>query len=305
LTDRRRLVAAALAMGIPAAAVIARAASVRPRPGHPFFAGAPLLIAHRGGMGLAPENTVLAFERAVRWWGADVVELDVHLSRDGEVVVIHDATVDRTTDGSGAVGALSLAELQALDAGHRFTSDGGASFPFRGRGARIPTLDEALRVLARTRVIVEIKDGRVQDRLAAVLRSHGAEQRVLIAASDIRHRQRLRSYPGAVSASASELMQFHILHRLHATGLFQPRVDAIQIPERHEGRELVDARLVREAHALNLPVHVWTVNRPEDMRRLLGWGADGIVTDRPDLLADLLHELVGRPLPPGPPPTDG
>ena len=115
------------------------------RPGWPYLAGAPLLIAHRGGSALAPENTLLAFQRALDWWGADILELDVQPTRDGEAVVFHDDTLDRTTDGSGPVSARTLAELKQLDAGHHFTPDGGQTFPFRGRVIGIPTLAEVLR----------------------------------------------------------------------------------------------------------------------------------------------------------------
>ncbi|HYW05502.1 MAG TPA: glycerophosphodiester phosphodiesterase family protein, partial [Longimicrobium sp.] len=104
----------------------------RSRPGHRYLAGAPLLIAHRGGSGLAPENTLFAFRRALSWWKADLLEIDVQPTRDGDAVVIHDPTVDRTTDGSGRVDALTVRELAELDAGYRFTPDGGITHPCRG-----------------------------------------------------------------------------------------------------------------------------------------------------------------------------
>ena len=272
------------------------------RPGHPYFAGAPLLIAHRGGAALAPENTLLAFRRARDWWGADLLEIDVHPARDGEAVVIHDGTVDRTTDGSGRVADLTVAQLRELDAGFRFSADGGRSFPFRSRGLQIPTLDEVLRSLPKMRINVEIKDERVQERVREVVRTHGAEQRVLIAAERRSDRTRFRDYPGPTSASAGELYAFYLLHRLHATRLFRARIDALQMPEHHHGFRVLTHRFIRDAHRRNLPVHVWTVDAEADMRRLLGWGVDGIVTDRPDRLARVLHEARGRPLPPTPPP---
>jgi glycerophosphoryl diester phosphodiesterase len=270
------------------------------RPGHPYFAGAPLLIAHRGGAALAPENTLLAFRRALQWWRADLLELDVHPTRDGEAVVIHDATLERTTDGAGAVAAHTLAEIQQLDAGYRFSPDGGRSFPFRGREVRVPTLLEVLRAFPGVRVNAEIKDGRVQERVREVVAECGAAGRVLIAAGRRADRARLADYVGPVSAAGEELIAFHLLHRFRLAALYRPRIDALQMPERHRGRQVLSARLVREAHAHNLPVHIWTVDAEADMRRLLEWGVDGVVTDRPDRLARVLHEVRGRPLPPGP-----
>src|SRR5690606_4473246 len=201
----------------------------------PYLAGAPLLIAHRGGAALAPENTLLAFERAIRWWGADILELDVQPTRDGEVVVLHDATLDRTTDGSGPVAHLPLARVRELDAGYRFSADDGRTFPFRGRGVTVPTLEEVLTAFPGIRVNVEIKDGRAQGRVAEVVEALGAEHRVLIAAAERANRAGFAGYPGAVSASEEELRAFYIHHRLHAAALFRPEVDALQMPERHDG----------------------------------------------------------------------
>lgn len=266
-----------------------------------YLAGAPLLIAHRGGSALAPENTLLAFRRAIEWWRADILELDVHATRDGEVVVLHDDTVDRTTDGRGAVAALTLAELRALDAGYRFTPDGGATFPFRGRGITIPTLREVLTEFPRARVNVEIKAGAAQAPLLRLLTDAGDPSRVLIAAGERGNRARFTHYPGPVSAAGSELKWFYGLHLARAARLFRPRVDAFQMPEWYGGRRVLTPRFVRDAHRLGLAVHVWTVDDEADMRRLLAWGVDGLITDRPDVAARVLHDRALRPLPPGPP----
>lgn len=270
------------------------------RPGSPYLAGAPLLMAHRGGAALAPENTLPAFQQAVDWWGSDVLELDVQPTRDGEAVVLHDDTLDRTTDGRGLVADRSLGELRTLDAGYRFSPD-GASYPYRGLGIRIPTLEEVLAAFPGYRINVEIKDSRVQERAREVIVAAGATGRALVAASDRRHRASFRGYTGALSASEQELRVFHLLHRSRLAPLFRPRIDALQLPLRHRGAVVVSPRLIRDAHAHNLAVHVWTVDATEEMARLLEWGVDGIVTDRPDRLARVLHEAVGRPLPPGPP----
>ena len=258
-------------------------------------------MAHRGGAALAPENTLPAFRQALDWWRSDILELDVHPTRDGEVVVIHDGTVDRTTDGAGPVAERTLDEICGLDAGFRFSPDGGNSYPYRGQGIVIPTLAEVLAAFPGVRVNVEIKDGRAQARTREVVAEAGAESRVLVAAARRSDRDRMADYPGAVSGSEEELKHFFLLHRVRAARVFRPRVDAFQLPVRHRGRDVVSARLVRDAHAHNIAIHVWTVDTVEEMHRLLGAGVDGIVTDRPDRLARVLHERTGRPLPPGPP----
>lgn len=272
----------------------------RARPGAAYLAGAPLLIAHRGGGGLAPENTLVAFRRALEWWGADVLELDVQPTRDGIAVVFHDETLDRTTDGSGPVSDHSLAELRRLDAGYRFSPD-GRSTPFRGSGAAISTFEEVLRACPATRVNVEVKDPGAAESVAAAIRATGSEHRVLVAAGKRAARAGASDGPWPLSASEEELRRFYLAHRLRLSRLVRLPVDALQLPECHEGRRIVTPRLVADAHVQNLAVHVWTVDDEDDMRRLLDWGVDGIVTDRPDRLARVLHERVGRPLPPGPP----
>ena len=160
----------------------------RTRPGHPYLAGSPLLIAHRGGAGLAPENTLEAFESAVRDWGADMLEMDVRTSRDGVVMVFHDPTVDRITDGEGRLGEKSADELKELDAGFNFRDpDGEASF--RGKGVRIPTFEEVLEAFPSARLNVEAKDRASAVPLVEIIRRHGAEHRVLVAAEWERNRR--------------------------------------------------------------------------------------------------------------------
>lgn len=266
--------------------------------GHPFFAGAPLLIAHRGGRALAPENTIPALEEAMERWGADMLEIDVHATADGEVVVIHDETVDRTTDGTGRVDGRSLADLQALDAGFRFTPDDGRTFPFRGQDIRVPTLREVLQTLPTARLIIELKSAAVEGPLAALLDETGAAHRVQVASGG-RFRKKMRRTPLLQSACSSELWRFFLAQLAGVAGRVRWDVDALQMPDRHGLFHPVSRRLVRAAHARNLPVHVWTVNDPAEMRRFLAMGVDGLITDRPDLLARVLHEERGRALPPG------
>lgn len=270
----------------------------RARPGRAYLAGAPLLVAHRGGSRLAPENTLEAFRDAVERWGADMLEMDVRLTLDGEVVVIHDETVDRTTDGSGPVFSFTVEELRRLDAGYRFTDPEGRP-AFRGKGVTVPRFEDVLLALPGMRLNVEAKEPRVAAPLVEIVRRHGAEHRVLVAAEHERCRDDVRGYPGPWGASRKHLLPFWILHRLPGGGLYTPDADILQVPERWKGMQVVTPAFIRAAHARNLPVQVWTVDDPADMRRLLSWGVDGIQTDRPDVLARVLAEEVGRPAPPG------
>jgi glycerophosphoryl diester phosphodiesterase len=256
-----------------------------------------MLVAHRGGSKLAPENTLAAFESAVGDWGADMLELDVRLTADGEVVVIHDATVDRTTDGAGPVSGFSLAQLRELDAGYRFLDLDGV-LAFRGRGVRIPTLGEVLDACPGVWVNAETKDAAVARPLAELLRRRGEEHRVLVAAEHESRRRGARGYPGPWGASRRDCFLFWLAHRAPGGSGFTPRVDIFQVPECWKGFRVLTPRVIAEAHRRNIPVHVWTVDDPDDMRRLLSWGVDGIQSDRPDLLSAVLVSGHGRPLPP-------
>jgi glycerophosphoryl diester phosphodiesterase len=295
------------ARALKTAGVLAGAAGVvylrtrahRPRLVHPVFEGGPLLIAHRGGAALAPENTLPAFMLAAEAWAADMIELDVRATRDGVCVVIHDPTVNRTTDGDGAVADLTLEELRRFDAGYRYTPDGGTTFPFRGRGITIPTFDEVLEALPHMRLTVEVKTAAAQEALFDAIERHVAGDRIVAAGMDEADRNLFGRHTGAVSASAQQVRSFYILHRLRLDGFVRFPADAVQVPEHHHGRRVVSPAFVRSLHRQGVQVHVWTVNDDADMRRLLAWGVDGLVTDRPDLLGSVLGEFFGRDPAPG------
>lgn len=266
---------------------------------HPALQGGPLLIAHRGGGGLMPENTLAAFLQAEQIWAADMIELDVRASADGHCVVIHDATVDRTTNGTGNVADMTLDELQSLDAGYRFTTDGGRTYPQRGKGIRIPTIEEVLAALPSMRITAESKVATAQLPLFRAVAEYRATDRVVAAGERNAYRTMFRSFTGAKSASLEEAMPFFVMHRVHLARLGRVPADVVQTCEVYKGRRILSARLVRDFHARGVLVHVWTVNEEADMERLLDWGVDGLVTDRPDRLATILHRRLGRPLPPG------
>lgn len=265
---------------------------------HPVLQGGPLLIAHRGGGGLAPENTLAAFEPAVSRWQSDMVELDVRATLDGQVVVIHDPTVDRTTNGTGPVQQFTLAELQALDAGYNFSPD-GSSFPFRGKGVRIPTFDEVLRAVPDLRITVEVKIASAQKPLFAAIERAQAEHRIIAAGEHRSFRTDFSRWTGCLSACREDAMPFFVLHQVRLGWLAPLRADVVQISEYLGRRRALTPRLIRELHGRGILVHVWTVNEIDDMNRLLDWGVDGILTDYPDRLAAVMHERLGRPLPPG------
>ncbi len=287
--DRVRSLAA---LGVLALAVMAAACTpAGPGPRLWNVLRPPLVIAHRGGAALWPENTLEGFHRAVAL-GVDALEMDLQITADGVPVVIHDPTVDRTTDGTGPVRDLTLAALERLDAGYRWSDDQGRTFPYRGRGFTIPTLDEVLTALPGAHLVIEIKAG-VTALAASVCRSiaaAGAQSRVLVASFESAALERFRAAcpDVATSASAREAARFVTLTALPFVSPPRPVALALQLPERWHGLPVLRPRVVRSAHALGLQVHAWTIDDPSDMRRLLDMGLDGIVTDRPDRLLTLL-----------------
>lgn len=260
--------------------------------------GGPLLIGHRGAAGLAPENTLPSFREAVEKWGVDMIELDVRATADGQCVIFHDATVDRTTDGTGAVAEMTLEELRGLDAGAAFRDEDGGQ-PFRGQGVVVPTLDEVLEAFPIMRFTVEVKIGTVQEPMFEAIRRHDAEDRVVAAGMNWRDRLLFADYAGAVSGSTRDVRRFFAAHRVWCSRFITCASHVFQVPERQGRFRIVTPRFVRDARGHGIPVHVWTVNDVAAMERLLDWGVDGIITDRPDRGARVFAERLHRPLPPG------
>jgi glycerophosphoryl diester phosphodiesterase len=266
----------------------------------PFLRGPlPIAFAHRGGSRLWPENTMLSFEEAVGL-GCRYLETDVHLSKDGFLVTIHDPTVDRTTDGSGLVRALPLAELKRLDAGYRFSPDGGRTYPSRGQGATIPTLAEVVEALPHAHLNIDLKrhDAAMVEAMAVFIEERGLQDRLLIASFDdgIISAFRRRTEGRVATAGAGwETRRFWLASRLGLSRLIRPAYDALQVPPRTGRLTVVDRRLVAAAHRRGVQVHVWTVDEATEMRGMLALGVDGIMSDRPDLLMGVLVEYSGGP----------
>lgn len=266
----------------------------RPAPSHPYFAadkGAIQVIAHRGGTGLRPENTLEAFAHAAAL-GADILETDLRLTADGSIVCLHDATLERTTDGQGRVEALRLAELQELDAGYRWSQDGGKTFPFRGAGVRVPALEEVFARFPAMRMVVEIKrppGAALAQPLCALMRRFGMSEKVLVASMS---EDALDAFRGAcpevaTSLGPREARIFIGASLVNLTTLYRPAGLALQLPYRVGERVVVTADLLQAARGRNLKVHVWTINAEDEMRELIRLGVDGIITDRPDRLIGL------------------
>jgi glycerophosphoryl diester phosphodiesterase len=258
----------------------------------PYFGdGGRLLFAHRGGAKRFPENTLFAFRRAYelgfRW-----IETDVHLTHDGVIVVHHDPTLERTTNGRGKIADHTLAELRALDAGYRFTRD-GRTYPCRGQGIGIPTLEEALGMAPDLRLNLEMKgdDPRLPGRLHDLLEGERARDRVLVASANDAMTIRFRELAGdayATSPGVRGILGFWSAVRARADRLLRFPFDALQVPARQGPLTVVEPRFVEAAHRHRLKVHVWTIDDPNEMRRLARLDVDGVMSDRPETLMETL-----------------
>jgi glycerophosphoryl diester phosphodiesterase len=259
----------------------------------PFFhRPGPWLVAHRGGSALAPENTLAAFDQAAALQ-ADAIETDVRLTRDGVVVVFHDDDTERLLGEAGTVEGRTLAELRRLDAGGRFTPDGGASFPWRGRGLMVPTLAEVLARYPATRLVVDAKadDPALARALVAAVMGAGAHDRVCLGSFYDAQADRIGLLaPEVARYFPQEAATCHVLAaRAGVEGDSCPEgFNLASLPYRLEEGVVVNADVVAHFHVRGIPVHVWTVDEESLMQELLALGVDGIVSDRPDVLARVL-----------------
>lgn len=245
-----------------------------------MYNGQTLVFGHRGASAYAPMNTIPAFELAAEQ-GADGIELDVHRSKDGHAVIVHDFTVDHTTDGSGRVDSMSLAELKSLDAGAFFN----ASFA----GVRIPTLNEVFEAVGqRLYINVEIKsesattDG-VEQLVAAVIAQYNMQSRVIVSSFNPLALQRFR-----------QIMPDVAIGFLYAPDMpidTQSLMRQLNLPHEalHPYHEMIDASYIQQAHEAGQRVNTWTVNDPTRALELRDLGVDAIITDNPDTLLKALR----------------
>lgn len=253
-----------------------------------------LVIAHQGGDGIFPGDTLYAYEHAAAL-GVDVFEMDAHITKDSEIVLMHDEKVDRTTDGTGLIEDLTLDQLKKLDAAYKWSPDNGQTFPFRGQGIQVPTLRELFEKFPDMRYLIEIKltANPIDKPLCQLIRDHSMQQKVIVASF---HDQALAMFRKtcpevATSASQGEVTWFVLSGKVFLSGWLSPQYQSLQVPyepSESKGITVMTQRFICEAHAKNVKVEPWTVDDPTLMKQYIDWGVDGIITDRPDLMLQVL-----------------
>jgi glycerophosphoryl diester phosphodiesterase len=237
------------------------------------------VIGHRGNRAFAPENTIESFAQAVAA-GADAIEFDVHVTADGIAVVHHDPTVERTTDGRGAIDRLTFSQLSELDAGANFTSDKGKTFPYRGKGHRIPSLDEVIEAFPSTPLLIEIKAPLAATPVRASIEKHLAAERCVVDSFDNEALKVFRDSQipyGASSGDVARLMREVVT----GTKVTPITYKALCVPLSYNGLPLPVRRFAEVAPKYDCRVHVWTINSRRAARDLWKAGINGIITDDP------------------------
>ncbi len=252
-----------------------------------------LVIAHKGGDGLWPGNTMYAFEHAVAL-GVDVIETDLHQTKDGVLVFGHDDRVENVSDGNGNVWDFTYAELQKLDAGYRWSRDNGQTFPYRGQGITYTSVEAVFKAFPQMRFYMDMKQTEppIDAAFCQLIRQYHMENRVVAASFNHATIVAFRKLCPEVTTSADETdtRNFVILNYAYLARWFSPEFQAFQVPVERSGITVMTPRFVSAAHERNVRVEVWTIDDPAEMERLIAMGVDGIISDRPDTL----KKVVGR-----------
>ena len=253
----------------------------------------PRVIAHQGGVGQWPSNTLWAFRQAANLSGVDELEMDIRQTADGFIVLMHDESVDRTTDGSGRVQSMNLATLQSLDAGYRWSAD-GIDFPFRGKGVRVPRLAEVFAQHPDALMSIEIKQQTpsLVDSFCQLIRDFGKTRQVRVSsfhhASLVEFRQ---SCPGvSTTASAEEAKHYLLASKVGLGRWFKPDADHFQLPLQSDGVKILTAEFVAQVHRHGFTIDAWTINDGATVVSLMSMGIDGIITDYPERILNLINE---------------
>jgi glycerophosphoryl diester phosphodiesterase len=259
--------------------------------GKPFFTKQILLGAHRGGANVVPENTLAGFKEAAKRWPGILLEADAALTADGQVVLLHDGTVDRTTNGAGKITDMTLAAVKQLDAGYKLTLDGGQTYPYRGTGATIATLKEVLQGLPDSHFLVEFKPSpNIVEATLRVIKEEGAEDRVLLASFKPEDMKRAREFAPKMAMCFDRENGMVMLNALRNGGWddYEPAADVLSLMRRMVKELSLTPEEIQTIREKGIRFQIHTVDDPDEMRHWLDVGVDSILTDRPDLLADVV-----------------
>lgn len=256
----------------------------------------PRVVAHRGDSKHYPENTLPAFLSAVKM-NIDIVETDVHLTKDGVVVIWHDNTLERNTDGFGTIEEHTYDELQKYDAGYTFSKDGGKTFPFRGKGIRICKLEDVLIECPVQRFNIDLKtklSGIVEEFLR-IVRKHRAEDRICCASFHLSNLKLIRKIAPDILTSITTIEVLNLLLRQKAhilpKKIGKGRKIIFQVPVAQKGLTVITPSFIRMMHERNAIIMVWTINEEKEMRRLFEMGVDSVMTDDPATVIKVATEL--------------
>ncbi len=257
-----------------------------------FFTPAiPRAFGHRGSAGTHPENTLEGF-RAAAALGIQYLDCDVHVTRDGEIVVSHDDHLERTCGRAGVIREITYAEVAAADAGRTFTLD-GATFPFRGKGIRVPRLAEVLAAFPKLRIEMEIKQiaPSVVAPMLDVIDRAGMRRSVLIASEHQEPLDEVRRSAPEIPTNFSYLESGMFINAMGTRDAgYRPPAAAVQIPRSYESWQLVTPESIEFAHSIGVEVHVWTVNEEAEMSELLDMGVDGLISDYPSRALEVIRK---------------
>lgn len=258
----------------------------------------PIILAHRGGSLIAPENTMVAFKKAAEL-GVHGFEIDIRLTKDEEIIVFHDEYIDRTTNGAGRVADMTLDELKLLDFGYQFLNE-EQEYSFRGQGESVLTLRDLFDQFPQMLINIDMKDSPetyegslIPSKLWRLIDEMGAQHRVVVTSFFDEQIDRFNLYAQnnvALGAGENEVRKAYSAYTSQFGHLYHPRTDVMQIPVKSGVFPLDGAGFIHFLSKLNVPVHYWTINDKETMEKLLLAGAKGIITDRPDIAVQLLAD---------------
>jgi glycerophosphoryl diester phosphodiesterase len=256
----------------------------------------PLVIAHRGGGQLWPENTMLAYQSAIDM-GVDGLEIDIRMTKDQMLVTHHNESIDQTSNGQGKIRDYTYEELKEYNFGYQF-EDLYGNHPYRNMYIPLPTLEEVLQKFEHKILILELKDSeswgmRAAEKLAELLKHYSPNSHMVVASFKgevMDHFARITDHKVLLSAPEKEAAKFILSSKTIGAKLYQPKVQLLHLPTSFQGLNLATPEIIKDAHQQDIAIHFWTINKPEEMEQLIRNGADGLVTDRPDLLLEILAE---------------